>query len=84
MPDGYRLFNVDLILNNRPIDAFQALSNLTKEEVLEIRYVIKELEVPSPRARRAMTEAISRHQSALIGRYQCKYQVPELLKVRRR
>ena len=77
------MFNVDLILHNKPIDAFQCLLSLAEDEVFEVGYVIKELQKPSPRMRRAMTEAIGRHQSVLIWRYLCKYQLPKLLKVRR-
>ena len=69
LPDGYSKFNVELIHNNRPLNAFRALMSLTDEDALEIGYVIKELRVPSPRARRDMTEAIARHQADLVYNY---------------
>ena len=53
--------------------------SLTDEDTLEIGYVIKELRVPSPRARRDMTEAIARHQADLV--YLSKYKVPEVVSV---
>ena len=56
--------------------------SLTEEEVLEVGCVIKELQTPSPRVRRDMTEVISRHQPELIWNYLSKYKVPELLRVR--
>ena len=55
--------------------------SLTEEEVLEVGCVIKELQTPSPRVRRDMTEAISRHQPELIWNYLSKYKVPKLLRV---
>ena len=69
LPEGYSKFNVELILNNRTLDAFRALTSLTDEDSLEIGYVIKELRTPGPRARRDMTEAIARHQADLV--YNC-------------
>ena len=81
LPDGYSKFNVELIHNNRPLNAFRALMSLTDEDALEIGYVIKELRVPSPRARRDMTEAIARHQADLVYNYLSKYKVPELVRV---
>ena len=57
--------------------------SLTEEDVLEIGYVIKELQTPSPRVRRDMREAISRHQSQLIWNFLSRYKVPELFRVRR-
>ena len=79
LPEGYSKFNVELIYNNRPLNAFRALMSLTDEDALEIGYVIKELRVPSPRARRDMTEAIARHQADLV--YLSKYKVPEVVSV---
>ena len=38
LPDGYTLFKVDLVHNNRSIDAYQALMSLTDDEVLEVGY----------------------------------------------
>ena len=61
LPEGYSKFNVELIYDNRPLNAFPALMSLTDEDTLEIGYEIKELRVPSPRERRDMTEAIARH-----------------------
>ena len=55
--------------------------SLTDEDTLEIGYVIKELRVPGPRARRDMTEAIARHQADLVYNYLSKYKVPELVRV---
>ena len=81
LPEGYTLFNVELIHSSRTINSFRALMSLTDEEVLEVGYVIKELQTPSPRVRRDMTEAISRHQPELIWNYLSKYKVPELLRV---
>ena len=69
MPEGYCKFNVELIHENRPLNAFRALMSLTDEDTLEIGYVIKELRVPGPRARRDMTEAIARHQADLVYNY---------------
>ena len=83
LPEHCTKFNVDLVLHNGPIDTFKCLMSLTEEAVLEVGYVIKELETPSPKICRALTEAISRHQSVLIWRYVCKYKVPKLLRVRR-
>ena len=56
---------------NRTLHALRALMSLTDEDTLEIGYVIKELRVPSPRALRDMTEAISRHQADLVYNYLC-------------
>ena len=81
LPDGYSKFNVELIHDHRPLNAFRALMSITEEDTLEVGYVIKELRVPSPRTRRAMTEAIARHQSDLIYNFLCKYKVPDLVKV---
>ena len=81
LPEGYSKFNVELIHNNRPLNAFRALMSLTDEDALEIGYVIKELRVPSPRARRDMTEAIARHQADLVYSYLSKYKVPEVVRV---
>ena len=69
MPEGYSKFNVELVHNNRTLDAFRALTSLTDEDSLEIGYVIKELRTPSPQTRRDMTEAIARHQADLIYNY---------------
>ena len=55
--------------------------SITDEDTLEVGYVIKELRVPSPRTRRAMTEAIARHQSDLIYTFLSKYRVPDVVKV---
>ena len=55
--------------------------SLTDEDTLEIGYVIKELRVSSPRARRDMTEAIARHQADLVYNYLSRYKVPELVRV---
>ena len=52
LPEGYTLFNVELIHNSRTINSFRALMSLTDEEVLEVGNVIKELLTPSPRVRR--------------------------------
>ena len=81
LPEGYCKFNVELIHDNRPLNAFRALMSITDEDTLEVGYVIKELRFPSPRARRAMTEAIARHQSDLIYTYLSKYRVPDVVKV---
>ena len=81
LPEGYCKFNVELIHDNRPLNAFRALMSITDEDTLEVGYVIKELRVPSPRTRRAMTEAIARHQSDLIYTYLSKYRVPDVVKV---
>ena len=81
LPEGYCKFNVELIHDNRPLNAFRALMSITDEDTLEVGYVIKELRVPSPRTRRAMTEAIARHQSDLIYTYLSKYKVPDVVKV---
>ena len=81
LPEGYCKFNVELIHDNRPLNAFRALMSITEEDTLEVGYVIKELRVPSPRTRRAMTEAIARHQSDLIYNFLSKYKVPDLVKV---
>ena len=83
MPEGYSKFNVELVHNNRTLDAFRALTSLTDEDSLEIGYVIKELRTPSPRTRRDMTEAISRHQADLVYNYLSRYKVPELVRVLR-
>ena len=83
LPEGYTRFNVDLIHDRRPLHPFRALMSITEEDVLELEYVIKELRVPSPRTRRDIAEAISRHQSDLIYELLCKYKVPELVKVMR-
>ena len=83
LPEGYTRFNVDLIHDHRPLNAFRALMSITEEDTLEVEYVIKELRVPSPRTRRDIAEAISRHQSDLIYELLCKYKVPELVKVMR-
>ena len=63
LPEGFSKFNVELIHNNRRLDAFRELMSLTNEDCLEIGYVIKELRAPGPRALRDMTEAISRFQA---------------------
>ena len=63
MPEGFSKFNVELIHNNRRLDAFRELMSLTNEDCLEIGSVIKELRAPGPRALRDMTEAISRFQA---------------------
>ena len=81
LPEGYCKFNVELIHDNRPLNAFRALMSITDEDTLEVGYVIKELRVPSPRTRRAMTEAIARHQSDLIYTFLSKYRVPDVVKV---
>ena len=81
LPEGYCKFNVELIHDNRPLNAFRALMSITDEDTLEVGYVIKELRVPSPRTRRAMTEAIARHQSDLIYTFLSKYKVPDVVKV---
>ena len=81
LPEGYCKFNVELIHDHRPLNAFRALMSITEEDTLEVGYVIKELRVPSPRTRRAMTEAIARHQSDLVYNFLSKYKVPELVKV---
>ena len=81
LPDGYCKFNVELFHNNRPLNAFRALMSLTDEDTLEIGYVIKELRVPGPRTRRAMTEAIARHQSDLVYSYLSRYKVPDVVRV---
>ena len=81
LPEGYCKFNVELIHDDRPLNAFRALMSITDEDTLEVGYVIKELRVPSPRTRRAMTEAIARHQSDLIYTYLSKYRVPDVVKV---
>ena len=83
LPEGYTRFNVDLIHDRRPLHPFRALMSITEEDVLKLEYVIKELRVPSPRTRRDIAEAISRHQSDLIYELLCKYKVPELVKVMR-
>ena len=83
LPEGYSKFNVDLIYNSRTLHALRALMSLTDEDTLEIGYVIKELWVPSPRALRDMTEAISRHQADLVYNYLSRYKVPELVRVLR-
>ena len=46
--------------------------------------MIKELLTPSPRVRRDMTEAISRHQADLVYNFLSKYKVPELVRVIKR
>ena len=38
LPDGYSRFNVELIHNNRPLNAFRALMSLTEEKALEVCY----------------------------------------------
>ena len=81
LPDGYCKFNVELVYHNRPLNAFRALMSLTDEDTLEVGYVIKELRAPSPGTRRAMTEAIARHQSDLVYNYLCKYKVPNMLRI---
>ena len=81
LPAGYCKFNVELIHDSRPLNAFRALMSLTDEAPLEIGYVRKELRVPGPRARRAMTEAIARHQADLVYGYLSKYKVPEVVRV---
>ena len=78
---GYCKFNVELIHDNQPLCAFRALMSITDEDTLEVGYVLKELRVPSPRTRRAMTEAIARHQSDLIYTFLSKYKVPDLVRV---
>ena len=83
LPEGYTRFNVDLIHDHRPLNPFRALMSITEEDTLEVEYVIKELRVPSPRTRRDIAEAISRHQSDLIYELLCKYKVPDLVKVMR-
>ena len=83
LPEGYTRFNVDLIYDRRPLHPFRVLMSITDEDVLELEYVIKELRVPSPRTRRDIAEAISRHHSDLIYELLCKYKVPELVKVMR-
>ena len=83
LPAGYTRFNVDLIYDYRPLNPFRALMSITEEDTLEVEYVIKELRVPSPRTRRDIAEAISRHHADLIYELLCKYKVPELLKVMR-
>ena len=40
LPEGCSKFNVELILDNRTLDAFRALTSLTDEDSLEIGYVI--------------------------------------------
>ena len=81
LPDGYSRFNVELIHDLRPLDPFRTLMSVSEGDTLEVQYVIKELRVPSPRTRRAMTEAIARHQSDLIYNFLCKYRVPDLVRV---
>ena len=81
LPAGYCKFNVALIHDSRPLNAFRALMSLTDEDTLEIGYVLKELRLPGPRARRAMTEAIARHQADLVYGYLSKYKVPEDVRV---
>ena len=83
LPEGYTRFNVDLIHDHRPLNPFRALMSITEEDTLEVEYVIKELRVPSPRTRRDIAEAISRHQSDLIYELLCTYKLPELVKVMR-
>ena len=66
LPKGYCKFKVELIHDSGPLNAFRALMSRTDEDTLEIGYVIKGLRVPGPSARRAMTEAIARHQADLV------------------
>ena len=48
LPEGYCKLNVELIHNNRPLNAFRALMSITEEDTLEVGYVIKSSVCPVP------------------------------------